>query len=503
MTIPSNDQIKIELAKRHLLDFTRHTKKNYKVNWHHEQLCEKLEAFARGEIPRLMVFMPPRHGKSELGSRRLPAYILGQNPNAEIIACSYSADLATKMNRDVQRIIDSPEYREIFPDTQLNTKNVVSSAKGSYIRNATEFEVVGHSGGYRCAGTGGAVTGTGGTHLIVDDPIKNMEDANSETIRQKVWDWYTSTLYTRLESTIEENGKESEDEGSILVILTRWHEDDLAGRLLALAQSDPGADQWEILELPAIKENTTNPDDPRKVGEALWPGKYPIKRLNKIKASVGSKVWSSLFQQQPTPGEGAIFLRQWLQNFYFTLPETRCDLKLISCDLTFKDTKTADFVVMSVYAKYGSQVFLIDKIKKRMDFTTTLTEFKALVEKHSDATIKLVEEKANGAALISMLSKSIPGIVPVIPKESKTARAHAVTPFYEAGNVFYPHESIAPWIGDHIVEMSAFPFGRNDDSVDAETQAISRFMIGQADAWTTEDGEEYNENETLIEQMEW
>ena len=286
--------------------------------------------------------------------------------------------------------------------------------------------------------------------------------------------------------------------------MTRWHEDDLAGRLLELAKSDPKADQWEILELPAIKEDDTNEDDPRQVGEALWPGKYPIRRLDKIKASVGSKVWSSLYQQKPTPGEGAIFLKEWLSKTWVRLPETRCDLKLISCDLTFKDTKTADFVVMAVYARYGANVYMIDKVKKRMDFVQTLAEFEKLVAKHSDAPIKLVEEKANGAALISMLSKKIPGIVPVIPKESKTARAHAVTPYYEAGNIYYPHPSIAPWVGDHIVEMTSFPFGRNDDSVDAETQAIKRLMIGQADAWTSDPDDGYNENnDNLIDSMEW
>ena len=502
MNIPSLDQIDRELAQRHLLDFTLQTKKNYKVNWHHRILCEKLDKFAKGEIPRLMVFMPPRHGKSELGSRRLPAFILGQNPDAEIIACSYSSSLAEKMNRDVQRIIDTPEYKNIFPETSLNKKNVKTDAKGSYIRNSSEFEVVGKEGGYRCAGVGGPVTGTGADFAIIDDPIKNMEEANSERIRENVWDWYTSTLYTRLEGDIEEDGKESENEASILVILTRWHQDDLAGRLLEAAKNNPDADQWEILELPAIKQNEGNENDPREIGEALWPGKYPIKRLKKIKASVGSKVWSSLYQQEPTPGEGAIFQKSWLQ-YWTQLPDARPELKLISCDLTFKDTKTADFVVMSVYAKYGANVYLLDQIRERMDFVQTLATFKELVNKHDDAPVKLVEEKANGAALIAMLNQEIPGIVPVVPKESKSARAHAVAPFYESKNVFYPHPTIAPWVLEHEAEMTSFPFGRNDDRVDAETQAMQRFYQGQADSWTEDVGSNYNESSTFISNMDW
>lgn len=490
--IPSLKEVQVELAKRHLLDFTLHTKPDYQVNWHHKLLCEKLDDFANGKCPRLMVFMPPRHGKSELGSRRLPAYILGKNPDAQVIACSYSADLASRMNRDVQRVVDTNEYRDIFPGTTLNSKNVKTDAKGSYVRNSEMFEVVGRKGSYRAAGVGGGITGMGADFAIIDDPIKNMEDANSQRIRDTIADWYDSTLYTRLEGT-----------GNVLVILTRWHEDDLAGRLLEKAKKSQLADQWEILEMPAIREDMTNPIDPREIGEPLWPSKFNANRMTQIKASVGSKIWSSLYQQQPTPGEGAIFLKQWFK-YYTHLPETRCDLKLISCDLTFKDTKTADFVVFAVYARYGANVYLIDKVKKRMDFTTTLREFKAIVAKHNDAPIKLVEEKANGAALISVLSKSIPGIVPVIPKESKTARAHAVTPYYESGNIYYPDDSICDWIGDHLVEMTAFPFGRNDDSVDAETQAIKRLMIGQADAWTLDDDEPYNEeDDDFNEELSW
>jgi len=491
--IPSLKEVQLELARRHLLDFTLYTKPDYQVNWHHKLLCEYLDRFARGECPRLMVFMPPRHGKSELGSRRLPAFILGKNPNAQVIACSYSADLASRMNRDVQRVVDTNEFRDIFPGTTLNSKNVKTDAKGSYVRNSEMFEVVGKKGSYRAAGVGGGITGMGADYAIIDDPIKNMEDANSQRIRDSIADWYDSTLYTRLEGT-----------GNVLVILTRWHEDDLAGRLLEKAKKSRQADQWEILEMPAIREDMTNSLDPRPIGEPLWPDKFNENRMTQIKASVGSKIWSSLYQQQPTPGEGAIFLKQWFKR-YVRLPEGRPILKLISCDLTFKDTKTADFVVFSVYARYGADVYLIDKVKKRMDFTTTLREFKSIVAKHSDATIKLVEEKANGAALISVLSKQIPGIVPVIPKESKTARAHAVTPYYESGNVYYPDDSICDWIGDHITEMTAFPFGRNDDSVDAETQAIKRCMIGQADAWTLDDGEDYNESNDyeFNEELSW
>lgn len=495
--IPSPDQIDIELAKRELLDFTLQTKKNFRTNWHHKRICKKLDDFADGKIPRLMIFMPPRHGKSELASRRLPAYLLGKNPDKQVISSSYSSGLAEKMNRDVQRIIESPEYAKIFPNVKLPRPG-----DRSRVRNNSEFELVNYSGAYRCAGVGGPITGTGGDFIIVDDPIKNMEEANSKTIRDKVWDWYTSTLYTRLEGEIAEDEQESESEGSIAIILTRWHEDDLAGRLLEKAKNDPNADQWEIVEFPAIREDMNNDDDPREIGQALWPQKYPVKRLKKIKASVGSKVWTSLYQQKPTPGDSAIFKREDIR-FYKTLPQGRPTLKLISADLTFKDNDSADFVVFGCYALYGADVYLIDQDRDRMDFTASLKRFAAFCKKHPDATVKLVEDKANGPALISVLSKKIPGIIAVEPKGGKVARANAVSPFFESGNVYYPHESVAPWIGDHINEMVFFPFSKNDDRVDSETQALARFFIGRADEWTDDDEEDYNEDDELIETMEW
>lgn len=495
--IPTKREIDIELAKRHVLDFTLLTMPRYKVNWHHRLLCDKLDQFADGKCPRLMVFMPPRHGKSELGSRRLPAYILGKNPDAQIIAASYAADLASRMNRDVQRIIDTPEYREIFPKTTLNSRNVKTDAKGSYIRNAEMFEVVGHRGSYRSAGVGGGITGMGADFAIIDDPIKNMEDANSPTIRQKVSDWYDSTLYTRLEG--------DDGSGNVLIILTRWHDDDLAGRLLTKMRKNKLADQWDILELPAVREDMQNEIDPREIGEPLWPAKYNEKRMSQIKNSVGVRIWAALYQQRPTLGDSAIFKRKYFR-YYKSLPSGRPILKLISVDLAVKDKETSDFCVFSVYAKYGPDVYLIDQLRERMDFPTALTAFENFVIKHPDASIKIIEDKANGSPLLSVLKKKISGLVAVSPTHSKVVRANAVSHFYEAGNVFYPDHSIAEFdIDDHEREMTTFPLGKNDDRVDAETQALDRLMNNQADEWTGDEDEDYNEtSDNLIGSMgEW
>lgn len=288
--LPNLKQIEVERARRNLARFTSYTYSDYQANWHHLKLCEYLERWAFGDIDRLMVFMPPRNGKSELVSRRLPAYLFGKEPDASIIACSYGSDLASRMNRDVQRIIDSPEYYELFPNTTLNGSNVRTTAKGSYLRNSDIFEIVDHKGVYKSSGVGGAITGMGMKYGIIDDPYKNRQDANSETIRNGIWDWYVSTFYTRLEKG-----------GKILITLTRWHEDDLAGKLLRIAENDPTADQWTVLEFPAIAEGELHSDDQRKEGEALWPDKYPLEELYKIKSTVGSYEWNALFQQRPHP----------------------------------------------------------------------------------------------------------------------------------------------------------------------------------------------------------
>jgi hypothetical protein len=252
-----------------------------------------LDKFARLEITRLMIFCPPRHGKSELVSRRLPAYILGRNPDAPIITASYGADLARRMNRDVQRIIDSPSYQEIFPQTRLFGKNIRTLAGGSWLRNSDEFEIVEYSGYYRGAGVGGAITGMGMMYGIIDDPVKNRQDASSATIRQGLWDWYVSTFRTRLAPG-----------GGILITVTTWHEDGLEARLLKLAESSPNADQWTVIRLPAIAEEPVASYDIRQPGEALWPGRYDNDELESTRLTLGSYEWNALYQQRPNPDSG-------------------------------------------------------------------------------------------------------------------------------------------------------------------------------------------------------
>lgn len=272
-------------ARQSLLGFTEYTLPQYRRAAHHELIAEKLEAVERGDIDRLMIFMPPRHGKSELASKRFPAWCLGRKPDRQIIAASYNSDLANDFGRNVRNLVAEPEFSQVFPGVTLapdsQAANRMNTNKG---------------GTYVAAGVGTAVTGRGAHIALIDDPFKDREEADSERRRDLVWDWYRSTLYTRLMPG-----------GAVVLIQTRWHEDDLAGRLL---EQDAG--QWTVLELPALHPERG----------ALWPEWYPEEALLRIKDTVGPREWSALYQQQPQPDEGTFFQRGWF-NEYEALPTCR------------------------------------------------------------------------------------------------------------------------------------------------------------------------------------
>lgn len=263
-----------------LIAFTEYTFPGYRPAPHHHLIAEALERVERGECKRLMICMPPRHGKSELASRRFPSYFIGRNPAKQIIAASYNSDLAGDFGREVRNIVAEPEFNALF-QVQL-----ASDSKA-----ANRWHTSG-GGMYVAAGVGTAITGRGAHILLIDDPFKDREEADSERRRQRVWDWYTSTAYTRLMPG-----------GAIVLINTRWHEDDLSGRLLA--QQEHGGDQWEVLSLPAIDDR----------GQALWEEDYPLSRLLEIKAVLPERDWNALYQQNPTPDDGTYFRRDWFKTW--------------------------------------------------------------------------------------------------------------------------------------------------------------------------------------------
>jgi predicted phage terminase large subunit-like protein len=435
----------------------------------HELLCDALDMFLlevrQGKGPRLIVTAPPQHGKSEIVSRHFPAYMLGKYPDMRIIATSYNTKFASDLSLDVQRLMDSPEYRHLFPGTSLIRKG---SADADGVRRQDMFNVAGRWGYYHCAGVGGPVTGYGAHVLLMDDPIKNREEADSPTIREKLWNWYTSTLFTR-----------QGPQAGIILVQTRWHEDDLAGRLLERVRSGEG-EKWRLLNFPAIAERD---EGWRKEGDVLHPERRPMSKIEEMRREVGARNFAALYQQRPAPEEGDVFRKQWFRRWTpASLPE-RWDKLVQSWDMAYKDHTGADYVSGQVWGKCGADFYLLDQTRRRMAFVETCEAVLEMAERWPGALEIVVEDAANGPAVVDALRRSgVSGIVPVRAEGSKKARAYAVTPLFEAGNVHFPPLAGHPWVEDLEAELLGFPSAAHDDQVDAATQALRRLVTKPGDA---------------------
>lgn len=463
------EAVRVELARRHLLDFTRYTKPDYDAGWFQREVCGELDRFLeqveQKQSPRLIVMAPPRSGKTEIVSRRFPAFAMGRNPDLTVIATSYAAELASMNNRDVQRIIDDQDgrYAKVFPETKLNASNIRTVAQGTFLRNSDIFEIVGRRGVYRSAGVGGGITGMGGNICIVDDPIKDDKEATSETIRESVWNWYSTTLYTRLAPG-----------GGVLVIMTRWHEDDLVGRLLK--QNPTG---WRVLRYPAIAEED---EKHRKKGEALHETRFSTRQMEGIRRDVGSRTWISLYQQRPTAAEGQILKRENWRYFKPTSDDREKLLKdlgityiLQTWDTAFKEKSVNDPSATLTIGVAATRYYLLDGWAGRVEYPEMKREVAARYAKWKPHMV-LVEDKASGQSLIQEMKRDarIP-IIPFTPDRDKVARANMISPQLEAGLVWLPEG--ASWVADFVDECAAFPNGTHDDQVDALTMGL-QYLIG-------------------------
>jgi len=421
-------------------------------------MCDVLDKFICGEINRLIIEVPPQHGKSELVSKRLVAMSLGLNPDLKVVNAGYSHTHIARFNLETQRIIDSDEYGEVFPETTLKGTN--QRYRGNFKRDMDIFEICGHKGYYKTVGIGGALTGSSMDLGIIDDPFKDYEEARSELMRERCWNWYSSVFRTRMHNDTK-----------ICMIMTRWHEDDLLGRVQARAESVTD-EKWHIVTLRGIKEDDSFEFDKRKVGEPLWPEKFSLDFLKSQKQN-DEKSFQSLYQQRPSSDTGAIFKRDDLSEKYLIPPDSSMfDNSCFSWDMAFKDHSTSDYVVGQAWAKKGATFFLLDEVRDIMDFTATLEAFEALCRKYPWIGAKLVEDKANGPAVISALQNKISGIIPINPEGGKVARANAVSHLFRAKNVKIPRHERAPWVDAYVEEMVSFPDGKYDDQVDATTQAL-------------------------------
>ena len=465
-------------------DFVSFTTPNYKFGWFNKAICRKLQKFyddcvIAAELgrqgPRLMLFAPPRHGKSELVSRKFPAYVFGRNPDLSIISTAYSDDLAGRMNRDVQRLIDEDLYHMVFPDTFLSGSNVRNAAKGNWLRNTDLFEIVGHKGSYRSAGVGSGITGMGANILIIDDPVKDAEQAASVTIQTKIWEWYTSTFYTR----------QSPGAG-ILLIMTRWNLSDLAGKLLEAQKSGDG-DTWEVCSFPAIFEEDESgnapprhEDDHRQIGEALHPERYNREMLDAYKAATGSYAWASLYQQQPVPREGALFKRAWFEGRTVGVAPSDC-IVWRHWDLAAslkKQGQTNQAWTAGVKMGYSPSLkkyFVIHVIRLQAEgheVRQTLFQTAEIDGK----TVKISIGHDPGQAgkfqtqdyINHLAGYSAYGL---IESGEKFARAEPFSAQCEAGNVYLVK---GDWNMPYLDELCVFPSAAAKDQVDASSGAFSR-----------------------------
>jgi predicted phage terminase large subunit-like protein len=473
--------IRAELARRRLINFCTFTFPQYQPGRVHRFMAEQLEAVERGDIRRLMLFLPPRTGKTELLIRWI-AWCLGRHPDWPMLYTSYGADLAWDKSSEARGVVASEEYQQVFGRL---APVPFDSAQGPVMldpasRSVERWRLDGHRGGLQAQGVGGPLTGKGGMVIVVDDPVKNRAEADSPTFRRRTWDWYTSTLRTRLEPG-----------GRIVVCLTRWHEDDLAGRLLRRAQEDSQADQWTMVSLPALAKE----HDPlgRAPGEALDPGRYDEAALAAIRASIGTRDWAALFDQEPRPDEGNVFKRPWLR-YVERAPATVYEC--VVWDTAFEESQASDYSA-AVWVARGAdgQVYVRPLANDRLAFPELVQVAREIARRWSQAE-QLVEGKASGKSLRQQLrTEGIP-LIEFPAHGDKVARAHTVTRFFEAGMV---HLAGAP--GDALVEaleseLLAFPQATHDDLVDATVYGVMR-CAGLLELAPVEAGVVYDERVSI------
>ncbi len=408
----------------------------YDPSSHHRAIAQKLEAVQAGKIKRLMIFMPPRHGKSMLCSEFFPAWALGLNPEQQIIFATYAQELAEDYGRRVRNSFKDSICRAVFPGVTLAAD---SSA-------ACKFNI-GERGAYFAVGVGGAITGRGANLLIIDDPLKSRKEADSETTRRHLKDWYSSVAYTRLMPS-----------GALVLIQTRWHNDDLAGWLL----KEHPHENWAVLSLPAL-------DTERR---ALWPERYPVSALERIQSTLSSRDWASLYQQSPITEGGNILKSEYWKLWNRDTPS--CVYVLQSWDTAFsdKDLKSNSYSARTTWGVFCDKeshlaAILLEAWRGRVDYPTLKTEaLKAYKSYQPDCV--LIEKKASGQSLIQDLRASGLPISAYQPDRDKVARAYAVQAMLESGQIYRPSRR---WADAVVDECAQFPNGESNDWVDTCTQA--------------------------------
>lgn len=449
-------QIQLELRKRDLHRFVESTVPNFSDGWLYKVLCEKLQKFAEDvrekKSPRLIVCMPPRHLKSETISVRFPVWGMLNNPGWEIIVSTYGSNLSERLSRRARSLMTEQYIQTLWPTARLDPNQF--SVKEWKMFHGSNFAI---PTTYKAVGRGGALTGSGAHILICDDLIKDQAEADSARVRDDMWHWFNSTARTRLTPG-----------GGIIVVNTRWHKDDITGRLIAESDAKTG-DHWEVVNFPAIAEF----DEPfRKVGEALHPERFDLPALEKMKRALPNRWWDALYQQRPASVGGEILKARWF-NEWDVAPEM--DIIIQAWDLRFSRSQTAgsSYVVGQVWGARGSKRYLLDEMRGRWSYTESRDAIREMCDRWPQATAVLIENKANGPAIESDLEGEVSGLVLYDPRGDKIQRLERVSPLIRAGDIYLPPHDQAPWITDWLGEVCGFPRAPNDDRVDAMSMALA------------------------------
>ena len=437
-----------EKAQNHFMDFCNIVWPEFIEGRHHKIMAEKFDRLARGELKRLIVNMPPRHTKSEFGSYLLPAWLMGRNPKLKIMQTTHTAELAYRFGRKVRNLMNEQEYKSVFEKVELRAD---SQAAGRWETSK--------GGEYFAAGVGGAVTGRGADLLIIDDP-HSEQDALSPTALEHAYEWYTSGPRQRLQPG-----------GSIVIIMTRWAENDLTGKLLRQQGRDVLADQWEVVEFPALM-----PDD-----KPLWPEFWKEEDLLAVKGSLSVGKWEAQWQQNPTSEASAILKREWWNKWeQKQLPQLQYIMQ--SYDTAFSKKEHADYSAITTWGIFYENesgppnIILIDASRGRWEFPELRR--KALEEfKYWDPECVIIEAKASGLPLTQELRNMGIPVTNYSPSRGndKISRVNSIAPILESGLVWAPD---TVWAEEVIEECAAFPAGEHDDYVDTVTQALRRFREG-------------------------
>ena len=439
---------RVERSQQDFLSFVKSMWPEFISGRRHEIVSEKLEKIATGELKRLIVNMPPRHTKSEFASFLFPAWMIGKNPAMKIIQATHTTELAVNFGRKVKNLLETDEYQEIFDDCQLSAD---SKASGRWDTK--------RGGMYYAVGVGSNLAGRGGDLIIIDDP-HSEQTAMSNNGFDDAWEWYTGGPRQRLQPG-----------GAIILVMTRWSEKDMTGQLIRAQAKDATADQWEIVELPAIMES----------GKACWPEYWPLEDLETVKASIPPRKWNAQYQQHPTGEESSILKREWWKRWEKTsIPSLEYVIQ--SYDTAFSKRETADYSAITTWGVFRPNeagqagLILLDSKKGRWDFPE-LKQIALDSYKFWEPETVIIEAKASGMPLTHELRNMGIPVVNFTPSRGtdKLSRVHSVSPLFESGMIWAPDKK---WADELIEECAAFPNGEYDDLVDSTTQALMRYRQG-------------------------